>query len=145
MIPAFASVGAANGGKALALASATGFIGVLFYAVVIFVCQLGLVLFLSGLDHLALMILGAQPRSFTVTVRANALAMGPYLVGLLPGCSWYVFPLWWMVLRIIANMYLHKTTAGKATAAVLLPLFLLCGGVFALYFAVIALAVSFGR
>jgi hypothetical protein len=77
-----------------------------------------------------------------VTVRAHALSMGPYLLGLLPLCSLYVFPIWAIVLRIIANMHLHKTTAGKATAAVLLPMVLLCGGLLALYGALFALAMA---
>lgn len=135
-----------NAGKLGGLGTAGIVVGVLiFYAVVAFVTQMGGVLFLAALDHLALMVLGAQPKSYTVTLRAQALSMGPYLVGILPMCSWYVFPLWSVVLRIIANMYLHKTTAGKAAAAVLLPMFLLCGGFLALYFAVIALAVAGGR
>jgi hypothetical protein len=103
------------------------------------------VLIWAGIDHLGLMLLGAKPKSYTVTVRANALSMGPYLVGLVPFCGFYVFFLWALVLRIIAIMYLHKTTAGRATAAVLLPVVLLCGGVFLLYAAVFALAAGFAR
>lgn len=134
----------ASGGKA-ALMGLTSIFVVLVYAVIIFVFQLGSVLFIAGLDHVGLLLVGAQPRSYTVTVRAHALSMGPFLVGILPICSIYVFPMWSVVLRVIANMHLHKTTAGKATAAVLLPMVLLCGGVFALYVAVVALAVGLSR
>lgn len=116
-----------------------------FYAVMLVGMQIGSVLFFAGLDHLGLMLLGARPKSYSVTVRAYALSMGPYLLGLLPLCSLYVFPLWSVVLRIIANMHLHKTTAGKASAAVLVPIFLLCGGLIAFYAAVFALAANFGR
>lgn len=115
------------------------------YAVLLVGLQLGSLLFFAGLDHLGLMLLGARPKSYSVTVRASALSMGPYLLGLLPLCSFYVFPLWSVVLRIIANMHLHRTTAGKATAAVLVPVFLLCGGLLAFYAAVFALAANFGR
>ena len=118
---------------------------VVFYVVMILVFQLGGVLFVAGLEHVALMALGAQPRSYSVTVRASALSMGPYLLGLLPFCSLYVYPLWAVVLRIIALMSLHKTTAGKATAAVLLPIVLLCGGLVAFSAAVFALAANIGR
>jgi hypothetical protein len=117
----------------------------LIYLLMFLVFQVGSVLFVAALDHLALILLGAQPKSYSVTVRASALSMGPYLVGLLPLCSLYVFLIWGVVLRVIANMYLHKTTAGKATAAVLLPIALLCGGVFALYLAFFALAMNFAR
>ncbi len=120
-------------------------LGTLVWAVFLLALQVGLSLFLSALDHLGLMLLGARPKSYSVTVRAYALSMGPYLLGLLPLCSLYVFPLWSVVLRIIANMSLHKTTAGKATAAVLLPIFLLCGGLVAFYAAVFALAANIGR
>ncbi|HEY0882606.1 MAG TPA: YIP1 family protein, partial [Archangium sp.] len=72
-------------------------------------------------------------------------ASGPALVGLLPLCSIYVFPLWSLVLRIFALRAFHKTSAGAATAAVLIPIAVLCGGVFMLYAAIIALAAAAGR
>ena len=125
--------------------SALGVGVTVFYVVLLLGFQLGSLLFVAALDHVGLMLLGAQPRSYNVTVRASALSMGPYLVGLFPFCSIYVFPLWSVVLRIIANMHLHKTSAGKATAAVLLPLLVLCGGAVAVYLAVFALAMNFAR
>lgn len=117
----------------------------LFYGVLLLGFQLGSVLFVAALEHLSLMLLGAKPKSYTVTVRAHALTMGPYLLGLLPFCSLYVFPIWSIVLRIIAHLHLHKTTAGKATAAVLIPFALLCGGIVAIYLAVFALAMNLSR
>ncbi len=111
---------------------ATRFIGpvvVVFYVVVLFTSQLAGLFVSAGLDHLALHLLGARPRSFSVSLRAGALATGPYLLGLVPLCSFYVFPLWSLVLRVIALSHLHRTSAGLATLAVLLPLLLLCGGV----------------
>ncbi|MDP3156998.1 MAG: YIP1 family protein [Archangium sp.] len=106
---------------------------------------MGSVFLVSGIEHLALRMLGAEPKSFTVTVRAYALGMSAYLLGVIPFCSFYVFPVWAIVLRIIAVMHLHKTTAGKASAAVLLPVLVLCGGFIGLYVAVIALAMSIGH
>ncbi|MCC6332991.1 MAG: YIP1 family protein [Myxococcales bacterium] len=111
---------------------------VVVYAVMIFGFQLASVLVLAGLDHLMLMLFGAQPRGYEVSVRANALAMAPALIGLVPICGIYVWPLWALVLRIIALAYLHKTTGGKAAAAVLVPAAVLCGlcgGAYALLFA----------
>lgn len=113
----------------------------LFYLGAFLGFQVGGVLVFGGLEHLGLLLLGAKPKSYTVTVRARALSMGPYLLGLIPLCSLYIYPLWSLVLCVIANMHLHKTTAGKATAAVLLPLVLLCGGGLALVGAM-ALAVD---
>lgn len=131
-------------GNAL-LAAGTGVGVVLLYVVLLLGFQLGSVLFVAALEHLSLVLLGAKPKSYTVTVRAHALSMGPSLLGLLPFCSLYVFPIWSIVLRIIAHLHLHKTTAGKATAAVLIPFALLCGGVVAIYLAVFALAMNLSR
>lgn len=111
---------------------------VVFYVVLLFATQVAGLFISAGLDHLALLVLGAKPRSFSVSLRAGALAMGPYLLGLMPFCSLYVYPLWALVLRVMALMHLHKTTAGLAAAAVFLPLVLLCGagaGLIALIFA----------
>lgn len=117
-------------------------LGMLVYLAITFAFTLGSMFFISGLEHATLKLLGAKPRSFTVTVRAHALAMSPYLLGVIPFCSFYVYPLWAMVLRIMALMHLHKTSAGKAAAAVILPVLLLCGGFIGLYGAVIALAMG---
>ena len=115
------------------------------YVVALFLGQLMSLFLVSGLDHLMLMLLGANPRPYTVSVRAQALSMGPYLLGLIPVCGMYVFPLWSMVLRIVALMHFHKTSAGKATVAVLAPLVLFCGlGVF-VYLAAIGLAAGLAR
>ncbi|MFZ5445034.1 MAG: hypothetical protein ACOZQL_33900 [Myxococcota bacterium] len=118
---------------------------VISYVVMLLAMQLAGVLIGAAFDHLGLMLVGAQPKSYTVTARAHALGMSPYVLGLVPVCGLYVFLIWGIVLRIIANMHLHRTTAGKATAAVLLPVVVLCGGGLALYVAFIALAVGFGR
>lgn len=120
-------------------------IGVLIYLGMAFMFTMGSLFFVSGLEHLALRLLGAEPKSFSVTVRAYSLGMSVYLLGVIPFCSFYVFPVWSIVLRIIALMHLHKTSAGKASAAVLLPILLACGGGIGLYVAIIALAVSFSR
>ncbi len=145
LFPAMALSGQRFGATQLASGFGIGLLVVLFYVGLLVAFQLGSLLFVAGLDHLGLMLLGAQPKSYSVTVRASALGMGPYLLGLIPFCSIYVFPLWSVVLRIIANMHLHKTTAGKATAAVLLPMLVFCGGVLALYLAVFALAMNFAH
>jgi hypothetical protein len=89
--------------------------------------QVVAVLFTAGLDQLGLRLLGVDARPYPVTVRANALSLGPYLLGLVPLCGLYVFPLWALVLRVLAVRALHGTTSGKAAAAVLLPSLLLCG------------------
>lgn len=118
---------------------------VLLYIVFLLALQVGSVFVVAGIDHLGLMLVGANPKSYSVTIRAYSLSMGCYLIGLVPICGLYVFPIWSLVLRIIANMQLHKTSGGKAAAAVLLPMVVLCGGFGTLYIALIALATSSSR
>jgi hypothetical protein len=62
-----------------------------------------------------------------------------------PICGFYVFPIWSLVLRILALMHLHKTTAGKATLAVLVPVIVFCGLIIAFYIAVVGLAVGLAK
>ncbi len=103
-----------------------------------FVAQVFGIVVLAAIDHLALLMLGARPKDFSVSVRASALAMSPSVVGLIPVCGLYITPVWSMVLRILALRAFHQTSGGKATAAVLLPTVLLCGGFIALYVFVLA-------
>lgn len=101
--------------------------------------------FSAALDHLGLTLVGARPKSYQVTVRANALAMGPYVVGLVPMCSLYVFPLWSLGLRVVANAHLHRVTMWRAAAGVLLPTVVFCGVGMVAYVLIIVLAGSVGR
>jgi hypothetical protein len=118
---------------------------VVLYLLLYVAFQMASVLVVSGIDHLALMVVGAEPRAYTVTVRAHALSMGCYLVGLVPLCGLYVFPLWSLVLRVITNMHFHKTSGGRAAAAIVGPMLLFCGGIITLYIALIGLAASQAR
>jgi hypothetical protein len=68
--------------------------------------------------------------------------MGPYLLGLLPVCGFYIFPIWSIVLRIFALMHFHRVSGGKATAAVLAPLVLFCGACGLLYAAAFAIGMG---
>lgn len=102
--------------------------------------HLAVLFFYAGLDHLTLLILGEKPRAYPVSVRVNALAMAPYLVGLVPFCGLYVMPIWSLVLRVLGVMHLHRVSAGKATAVVLLPVVVLCGLCGLLYVGIFMLA-----
>lgn len=132
--------GAVGAGEAVAMV-----IAIPVVLLMVFGSQIAGLFFNAALDHLGLMVVGAQPKSYQVTVRANALAMGPYLVGLIPFCSLYVFPLWSLGLRVVANAHLHRITVGRAAAGVLLPTVVFCGLGMAGYVALIVLAGSMGR
>lgn len=99
------------------------------------------VLFLSVLDHALIRLLGGAG-SYDVTLRANALSMAPAVVGLIPFCGAYVWPVWMLVAKVYAYKGLHKLSTGRAAAAALVPavgLVVLLGAAYALF---IFLAVS---
>jgi hypothetical protein len=102
----------------------------------------GLTIVNAALDHLVLKLVGASPGPWTVTMRGAALSMAPYLVGLVPLCGLYLFPLWALVLRVFAYRGLHRTSGVRAAVGALaVPVlgFLLT---VAMYVALVALAVS---
>ncbi len=100
------------------------------------------VLFNAALDHLVLKLVGARPKSFSVTWRASALSLAPSLTGLIPVCGLYVWPIWTVVLRIFAYRAFHQTTLGKAVlGALLVPGILLALGMIS-YVALILVAQS---
>lgn len=86
----------------------------------------------AGLDHLVFRMEGTgQP--FEVTLRANALSLSPYLMGLIPLCGMYGAPLWAVGLRVFAYRSMHRTSwATAAVAALAVPL-LSCGLCFGSY------------
>ncbi len=96
--------------------------GIAAYLALVAVGSVMQLFIVSGLEHLSLRLVGAQPNAFEVTVRGHALAMGPYVVGLVPICGLYAFPIWSMVLRVFAYRQMHQTTTGKAVGGVLLPI-----------------------
>jgi hypothetical protein len=98
----------------------------------------------GGVEHLALRVLGVQTRGYEATVRAYCYASAPQIWGVIPLCGSYLHPIWQLVCRILGYRGVHRTTGGRATAAVLLPVGLCCGGITAVYivsvFAIIAAA-----
>jgi len=122
---------------------AMGFGIFLFYLVLLVVMSAVSLLFISALDHLALKLVKAEPADWTVTVRAGALSMAPYIVGLIPLCGLYVFPVWSLVLKIFAYRAMHRTTAGKAAAGALLPVAAMVALVMVAYVIVIVGVLAF--
>jgi hypothetical protein len=115
-------------------------IGILiFYIGFIIGMQLVTLFVLAAIEHLVLHLLGEKNLAgYTTTVRAHALGLAPYMLGLVPVCGPFVMGLWSLVLRIFTLMHLQKVTAGKAVAAVLAPVVVLCGCFFLVYFLAIA-------
>jgi hypothetical protein len=87
----------------------------------------------GGVEHLMLKLVGVSTRGFEATLRGACYATAPMLIGIVPICGVQVYPVWEIVCRILAYRGVHRTTTGKAAAAVLLPLALCCVGVVTLY------------
>jgi hypothetical protein len=103
------------------------------------------VLFWAGLEHFTLGLLGGPRGSYAVSVRAQAMGMGVYVIGFIPLCSLYVFPIWSIVVRIFAMQNLHRTTGGRAVGAVLIPAGILIFCLVSAYAVMIGTMIASGR
>jgi hypothetical protein len=80
-------------------------------------------LVVSAVVHLAALVVGASKRGFRVTFAAVAYASGGALpLAVLPFLGPPAALLWWLVSLAGALAGAHRTSAARATAAVLLPL-----------------------
>jgi hypothetical protein len=80
----------------------------------------------AAINHLALMLVSGARRGFEATFRVCAFANAANVASLLPICGPFVASVWFMVLCIIGLSVVHGISWQKATAAVLLPLAVLC-------------------
>jgi hypothetical protein len=99
----------------------------MLFATPVFV-TIGLVI-ASAIIHLCLMLVGGASEGYVATFRAIAYGQAGQLWNILPFCGGLIAFGWTLVLHVIAIRELHRTTTGKATAAVLIPLVLCCGAV----------------
>lgn len=98
----------------------------------------------SGIELLVLRLFGARHASYPVQVRCHALSMSPNLLGLVPICGLYIFPIWGLVIRIFATQRLQKVSTGLAVGAVLGPIAVCCVGVMGLYAIIVGAALAAG-
>jgi len=114
--------GADQNEKTLTSATTVGITVAFIALMVVMVIAMGLAvaLVLSGLDHLVLKLIGAEPRSYSVTLRAHALSMAPCIAGIVPICGIYAVPVWAVIVRVFAYRGLHRISTGKAAAGALL-------------------------
>jgi hypothetical protein len=83
----------------------------------------------SGILHLLVMMLGAHKQStsgFEGTFRAVAYAYTSSLAQLIPLVGGLIALVWMIILQVIGLVRMHRTTQGKAAAAVLIPIGLCC-------------------
>lgn len=111
---------------AMAATSFGAFIGSLILAPVF--VAIGLFIW-SGLLHLCLMLVGGLNESasgFEGTFRVVSYATVAQLANIVPIAGGLIALVWSIILGVIGLTDLHKTTQGKATAAILIPIALCC-------------------
>jgi len=94
----------------------------------------------AAILHLCCMIVGALQNStagFEGSLRAVCYSEVACLATIIPFLGGLIAIVWWIVLAVQGIERLHKTTSGKAVAAVLIPVVVCCGGL-----VLIALAVG---
>jgi hypothetical protein len=101
---------------------------------------IGLGLFIgAAILHLCCMLVGALHDSrsgFEGSLRAVCYSEVSSLASIVPVIGSLVAVIWWIVLAVQGIQRLHRTTSGKALAAVLIPVVVCCGGLILLALAV---------
>jgi hypothetical protein len=89
----------------------------------------------SAIVHLCLMIVGGANQSFETTFRVVAFSQGSTgPLQMVPVCGGFIAFVWSLVCNCIGLARAHETDTGRTVLAVLLPLIVCCGGVFAIMF-----------
>ena len=84
-------------------------------------------IFVGGaIYHLFLMLYGGASSGFGATVRVLCYASTVQVLQVLPLCGGMAGAVWGVALQIIGLAVAHRTTRGKAAAAVLTPMLLCC-------------------
>lgn len=108
-----------------------GFVGIWAIGYIILapvIVILGMFVF-SGILHLCLMIVGGAKKPFETTFRVVCFSSGStYLLSMIPFCGGMIAFVWGIVAECIGLARAHEIDTGKAVLAVLLPIFVCCGG-----------------
>lgn len=79
-------------------------------------------LFISaGITHLLLRLFGGASRGVNATTRIFAFSYSPLILGIVPVVGSVVGYVWMVVVAVIGLREGHRTTTGRAAAAVLIP------------------------
>jgi len=81
----------------------------------------------AGFTHLMLLMFGGAGGGFAVTLRVFAFAYSPQILGIIPVVGQIAGFFWMVAIAIIGLSAAHRTTTGRAAAAVLTPLILMIG------------------
>jgi len=80
----------------------------------------------AGINHLLLLIVGAEPRGYETTLRVNSYAISAQVFGVVPLCGFLIALVWGVVVQIIGLREAHEVSTGQAATAVLVPLIVSC-------------------
>lgn len=87
------------------------------------------VFIVAGVLHVCLLMVKGANRTFETTFRVVAYGYSANIFMIIPICGNLIAFAWAIVLYIIGLREAHKTTGGKASFAVFLPIFLFCGAI----------------
>jgi len=82
--------------------------------------------------HFCCLIVGAltgSPSGFEGTFRVVSYSHVSSLAAIVPFVGGFAALVWWVILAVMGTQRLHRTTQGKAVAAVLIPIIVCCGGI----------------
>ncbi|MFW6084945.1 MAG: YIP1 family protein [Gemmatimonadota bacterium] len=74
-----------------------------------------------GFTHLGVRVFVKNPRTIGVTARGLCYVAAPQLLAVVPFVGWMVAAVWSLFLAVVSVQRLHRTSAGSAVAAVLVP------------------------
>jgi hypothetical protein len=111
----------------LAIMGAMGLFAVVAYPIMFALAALITPWISGGVYHLMLMMLRGATKPYTNTVRVCGYANASTIWMMIPGIGSLVSIGFHLVLTVVGLDETHKCGTGKAAAAVLLPMFLVCG------------------
>lgn len=76
----------------------------------------------AGVVHLMLKLFGAAAGDYWLTTRVFAFAYSPQILGVIPVAGSIAGFIWMVAVAIIGVREAHRTTTGRAAAAILIPL-----------------------
>jgi hypothetical protein len=118
-----------SGGPAamLGVMGAMGVFAVILYPIMFAVSALITPWISGGVYHLMLMMMSGATKPYTNTVRVCGYSNAATMWMVIPGIGWLVSLGFHLVLTVVGLDETHKCGTGKAVAAVLIPMVLVCG------------------
>lgn len=92
----------------------------------------------SVILHGSIFLFGARNKPFEATLRIVSYATGPDIFNVIPSLGWIVAAFWKLILVIVGVRQVHNVSTGRAALAVLFPVLLIWGILFAVIFLVMA-------